>query len=407
MGQYLFRLPDIGEGVAEAEIVAWHVKVGDHIKEDQPLLDVVTDKATVDMSSPVEGTVTALHGDVGAKAPVGSVLVELDVAGQIQQSMAAAGEVRQDVAQNARAGEEMAAATAPIVAHNDNPPTASPATRRQAMEWGIKLEDVKGTGPRGRILPEDLERHRSAKAAAKPKAGSGATNRMEEIKIIGVRRQIADRMSQSKRQIPHFAYVEEVDVTELENLRADLNANRKDDQPKLTLLPFLMRAVVKLVAGFPNINAHYNDTDGVLKRYTSVHIGIATQTPNGLMVPVVRHAEERDLWDCARELSRVSQAAREGSARREELVGSTITLTSLGPLGGIAATPIINYPEVAIIGPNKIVERPVVDGAFLARRKIMNVSSSFDHRIVDGHDAARFVQQLKRLIEHPALIFLD
>ena len=402
MGQYLFRLPDIGEGVAEAEIVAWHVKVGDHIKEDQPLLDVVTDKATVDMSSPVEGTVTALHGEVGAKAPVGSVLVELDVAGQTQQPVAAS-RAKQDVAQNARAGEEKPAAK-PIVAHNDNPPTASPATRRQAMEMGIPLEDVKGTGPRGRILPEDLERHRSGKTGAKPKA---AIRGVEEIKVIGVRRQIADRMSQSKRQIPHFSYVEEVDVTELESLRADLNANRSDDQPKLTLLAFMMRAVVKLIPDFPNINAHYNDTDGVLKRYGAVHIGIAAQTPNGLMVPVVRDAQDRDLWDSARELSRVSQAARDGSARRDELIGSTITLTSLGTLGGIAATPIINYPEVAIIGPNKIVERPVVEGAFLTRRKIMNVSSSFDHRIVDGHDAARFIQQLKRLLEHPALIFLD
>jgi 2-oxoisovalerate dehydrogenase E2 component (dihydrolipoyl transacylase) len=396
MGQYLFRLPDIGEGVAEAEIVAWHVKVGDHIKEDQPLLDVVTDKATVDMSSPVEGTVTALHGDVGAKAPVGSVLVEFDVAGQGQP--AAASEAKQDVAQNARAGEPV---PKPIVARNDNPPTASPATRRQATEWGIKLEEVKGSGPRGRILTEDLERHRGAKTGAKTR------DDIEEIKVIGVRRQIADRMSQAKRQIPHFSYVEEVDVTELENLRADLNAHRSEDQPKLTILAFLMRAMVKLIPDFPNINAHYNDTDGVLKRYAAVHVGIATQTPNGLMVPVVRHAENRDLWDCARELLRVSQAARDGSIRRDELLGSTITLTSLGPLGGIAATPIINCPEVAIIGPNKIVERPVVEGAFLARRKIMNVSSSFDHRIVDGHDAARFIQQLKRLLEHPALIFLD
>ena len=403
MGQYLFRLPDIGEGVAEAEIAAWHVKVGDHIKEDQPLLDVVTDKATVDMSSPVEGTVTALHGEVGAKAPVGSVLVELDVAGQTQQPMAAA-KTQQDVAQNARAGEEKPTAK-PVVAHNDNPPAASPATRRQAIEMGIPLEDVKGTGPRGRILPEDLERYRGAKAGAKAKAP--APNGVEEIKIIGVRRQIADRMSQSKRQIPHFSYVEEVDVTELESLRADLNAHRREDEPKLTLLAFMMRAVVKLIPDFPNINAHYNDADGVLKRYGAVHIGVAAQTPNGLMVPVVRDAQDRDLWGCARELSRLSQAARDGSARRDELVGSTITLTSLGTLGGIAATPIINYPEVAIIGPNKIVERPVVEGAFLTRRKIMNVSSSFDHRIVDGHDAARFIQQLKRLLEHPALIFLD
>jgi len=398
MGQYLFRLPDIGEGVAEAEIVAWHVKVGDHIKEDQPLLDVVTDKATVDMSSPVEGTITALHGDVGAKAPVGSVLVELDVSGQVRPPVTAS-EAKQRVAQNARSGEEKPVAK-PVVAQNDNPPTASPATRRQAMEWGIKLEDVKGSGPRGRILPEDLERHRSG-------GKTGGRESVEEIRVIGVRRQIADRMIQAKRQIPHFSYVEEVDVTELESLRAELNSQRADDQPKLTLLAFLMRALVKLIPDFPNINAHYNDLDGVLKRFSAVHIGIAAQTPNGLMVPVVRHAEKRDLWDCARELQRVSQVARDGSARREELLGSTITLTSLGPLGGIAATPIINYPEVAIIGPNKIIERPVIEGAFLVRRKIMNVSSSFDHRIVDGHDAARFIQKLKRVLEHPALIFID
>jgi len=255
-------------------------------------------------------------------------------------------------------------------------------------------------------LPEDLERLRTG-AKTGSRTGNKIRDDIEEIKVIGVRRQIADRMSQSKRQIPHFSYVEEVDVTELENLRADLNANRSDDQPKLTILAFLMRTMVKLIPDFPNINSHYNDTDGVLKRYAAIHIGIATQTPNGLMVPVVHHAENRDLWDCARAMQRVSQAARDGSARRDELVGSTITLTSLGPLGGIATTPIINYPEVAIIGPNKIVERPVVEGAFLTRRKIMNVSSSFDHRIVDGYDAARFIQQLKRLLEHPALIFLD
>lgn len=393
MGQYLFRLPDIGEGVTEAEIAAWHVKVGDHIQEDQPLLDVVTDKATVDMSSPVEGTVTALHGEVGAKAPVGSVLVELEVA----QAQGAAAPSRPDVPGNAHAGEKQ---SAPTATPQRDAATASPATRRQAMEWGIRLEDVKGSGPRGRILTEDLERHRAV--AKSPQIAPA-----EEIKIIGIRRQIADRMSLAARQIPHFSYVEEADVTELEGLRAELNAHRREDRPKLTLLAFLMRALVKLVPDFPNINAHYDDTNGVLKRHAAVHVGIATQTSSGLMVPVVRHAESRDLWDCARELGRISQAARDGSARRDELSGSTVTLTSLGPLGGIAATPIINYPEVAIIGPNKVVERPVVEGAYLARRKMMNISSSFDHRIIDGHDAARFIQQLKRLLEHPALIFLD
>lgn len=393
MGQYLFRLPDIGEGVAEAEITAWHVKVGAHIKEDDPLLDVMTDKATVDMTSPVEGTVTAIHGEVGSMAPVGSVLVEMEVAGD--QAAAPAAVAEREVARNTRAGE---ARPAPEAINPD--PTASPATRRRAMEWGIRLEDVRGTGPGGRILTEDLERHRGT-AHAVARAG------VEEIKLIGMRRKIADRMAQSKREIPHFTYVEEFDLTELEALRADLNANRADRQPKLTLLPFFMRAMARLLPEFPNINAHYDEAAGVLKRHAAIHIGIATQTPNGLMVPVVRHAEGRDLWDCARELARVTAAARDGGAARDDLSGSTITLTSLGPLGGIAATPIINHPEVAIIGPNKLVERPVVEGSFIARRKVMNLSSSFDHRIVDGYDAASFIQRLKRLMEHPALIFID
>jgi 2-oxoisovalerate dehydrogenase E2 component (dihydrolipoyl transacylase) len=393
MGQYLFRLPDIGEGVAEAEIVAWHIKLGDHVREDQPLLDVMTDKATVDMTSPVDGTVVALHGDVGGMAPVGSVLVEMDVAGE---APVAAKPVETDVMENARAGEVKPAA--PINAD----PTASPATRRRAMEWGIRLEDVTGTGPHGRILTEDLERYRdcAARPAAAPRAGS------EKIKITGLRRRIADKMQESKRHIPHFTYIEEFDLTELESLRHNLNDSR-GEKPKLTLLPFFMRAIVKLVPDFPNINSHYHEAEGELERFAAIHVGIATQTANGLMVPVVRHAESRDLWDCARELARVTQAARDGKASREELSGSTITLTSLGPLGGIAATPIINHPEVAIIGPNKLVERPVIEGAFITRRMLMNLSASFDHRIIDGYDAARFVQQLKRLLQQPALLFLE
>ncbi|HEX4118671.1 MAG TPA: dihydrolipoamide acetyltransferase family protein [Rhizomicrobium sp.] len=397
MGQYFFRLPDIGEGVAEAEITAWHVKPGDQVREDQPLLDVMTDKATVDMTSPVDGVVIKLHGDVGAMAPVGSVLVELDVAGV---------PLAQDVAQNARAGEVKpqteAASQAAMPVNAD--PTASPATRRRAMEWGIELKDVAGTGPGGRILTEDLERYRVARD--KP-AKAAPRHRVEEVPVIGMRRRIAERMAQSKRTIPHFSYVEEFDLTELESLRAELNAARHQDQPKLTLLPFFMRGLVKLVPEFPDINAHYDQEAGVLKRFAAIHIGVATQTGNGLAVPVVRHAESRDLWDLAREMGRVTGAARDGSAARDQLSGSTITLTSLGALGGIAATPIINHPEVAIIGPNKLVERPVIEGAFIARRKLMNLSASFDHRIVDGYDAARFIHQFKRLLEHPALLFLD
>ena len=402
MGQFLFRLPDIGEGIAAAEITAWHVKPGDLVREDQPLLDVMTDKATVDMTSPVDGTVTALHGEVGAMAPVGSVLVEMEVAGETAAPAAETQKVEtpeESVAENARAGEGKPAA--PLV---NADPTASPATRRRAMEWGIKLEDVRGTGPHGRILTEDLEQHRDRKAKpAKAERRDGT----EDIRIIGLRRKIADRMAQSKRSIPHFTYVEEFDLTELEALRADLNEHRREDQPKLTLLPFFMLGIVRLVPRFPNINAHYDEAAGVLKRFNAIHIGIAAQTGQGLMVPVVRHAEARDLWDCARELARVTEAARGGNASREELSGSTITLTSLGPLGGIAATPIINHPEVTIIGPNKLTEKPVVEGAFLTRRKVLNLSSSFDHRIIDGHDAARFVQDLKRMLEHPALLFLD
>lgn len=400
MGHYQFRLPDIGEGVAEAEITAWYVKPGDRVREDQPLLDVMTDKATVDMSSPVEGTVTAIHGAVGSKAPVGSILVELDVTEEVESAPA------KPTAEPVKPAEKASAASRESEPENvRNPdPAASPATRRRAREWGIDLTDVTGTGPRGRILTEDLERYREGHDKAHRFAPQ---YRVEEIPIQGLRKRIAERMAESKRTIPHFSYVEEFDLTELESLRADLNASRDDARPKLTLLPFFMRAMVRLVPDFPNLNAHFDAEAGMLKRFSAVHIGIATQTPNGLMVPVVRHAETRDLWDLARELARVTAQARDGSASRDQLSGSTITLTSLGALGGIAATPIINPPEVAILGPNKLVERPVVDGAFLARRKLMNLSASFDHRIVDGHEAARFVQRLKRLVEHPALIFMD
>jgi 2-oxoisovalerate dehydrogenase E2 component (dihydrolipoyl transacylase) len=280
-------------------------------------------------------------------------------------------------------------------------PIASPFTRRRAQEWGIDLTEVTGTGPGGRVLPEDLERHHAALPHAR-----APQNRVEEIAVTGMRKRIAERMSESKRTIPHFSYVEEFDLTELEKLRAELNADR-GERPKLTLLPFFMLSLVKLIAEFPNLNAHFDAGTGTLKRFSAVHIGMATQTEQGLMVPVVRHAETRDLWDMARELVRVTAQARDGSAARDQLSGSTITLTSLGALGGIAATPIINPPEVAILGPNKLVERPVIDGAFLSRRKMMNLSASFDHRIVDGYEAARFIQALKRLMEHPALIFMD
>lgn len=386
MGLYLFRLPDVGEGVAEAEIGAWYVKAGDMVQEDAPLVDVLTDKASVEITSPVTGTVLAVHGETGDFAPVGSVLVELEVAGYGDAASAAKPESVKPEATTPKSIPEPA-------------PLAAPATRHRADEMGVALSSVTGTGPEGRILPDDLDAYVEPSTPIK---SDGVT----EVRIVGLRRKIAEKMQAAKRNIPHFAYVEEFDLTNLEGLRKELNDSRKADQPKLTLLPFFMLAVVKLRTDFPNVNARYDDEAGILRTYDAVHIGIATQTANGLVVPVVRHAEALDLWGCARELTRITQSARDGTASREELSGSTITLTSLGTLGGIAATPVINAPEVAILGPNKLVERPVVRDGQVVIRTVMNLSSSFDHRIIDGFDAASYVQRLKRLIEKPALLFI-
>lgn len=419
MGRYLFRLPDIGEGIAEAEIVAWHVAVGDRIVEDQSLIDVMTDKATVDMTSPVDGVVVALHGEIGATAAVGSVLAEIEVDDSAGAEAAPSPESSDsrpsadDVALPEKPGPDHSPAEQPRVRGKTvsprSPgelPLAAPATRRRARSLGIALEDVPGTGRNGRITPEDLDKF-AAGDVPSPSQDEPAREAIEEIRIVGLRRRIAEKMSEAKRRIPHFSYVEECDLTELEALRRDLNERHGGARPKLTLLPFLMRALVRVLPEFPDINARYDDEAGVLTRFAAVHIGIATQTPGGLMVPVVRDVAPRDLWDCAREVGRVSAAARDGTAKRDELTGSTITLTSLGALGGIAATPVINHPEVAIVGPNKLVERAVVRNGQVAVRTCMNLSSSFDHRIVDGYDAARFIQSLKRLLEHPALLFLE
>ncbi|WP_242153477.1 dihydrolipoamide acetyltransferase family protein [Sphingomonas sp. BAUL-RG-20F-R05-02] len=437
MGRYLFRLPDIGEGVAEAEIVGWHIVPGDVVGEDQSLVDVMTDKATVDMTSPVDGTVTAIHGEIGGMVPVGTVLIELEVEGA---GNAEAAPVRAGLAPAAplEATPEPGTLTAaPPAEPAPRPlptsppgsarppgaagktafatraagedPLAAPATRRRAHELGIPLQYVSGTGPAGRITPDDLDAYiarcsdNSAARDACYIQGEGG----EDIRIIGMRRKIAEKMQDTKRRVPHIAYVEECDLTELEALRLDLNANRRGSQPKLTLLPFFLRALVRVLPDFPQINARFDDEAGLLQTSVAVHCGIATQTLAGLMVPVIRHVESLDIWQIADEVSRVSEAARDGTATREQLSGSTITVTSLGPLGGIVTTPIINAPEVAIIGPNKLVERPVVQGSFITVRKMMNLSSSFDHRIVDGYDAALFVQQFRRMLEHPAFIFMD
>lgn len=413
MSRYLFRLPDIGEGITEAEIGGWHIAVGDQVEEDQGLVDVITDKASIELTSPVTGTVVALHGEVGQRMAVRSTLVELELkaesggVGATSGAHAIADMPVSDIpAASIPAAPSLtsAAVTPAAAATVVDKPLASPATRRRAREHNISLQQVVGSGPHGRITADDL----AAYIEHTKQNRSGFTKRTEisEIKITGVRRKIAEKMQESTRRIPHFSYVEEFDMTELETLRRELNAERKIDQPKLTLLPFFMRALVKLIAEFPLINSRYDDEAGVLRSYAALHIGIATQTDAGLMVPVVRHVEALDVWGCARELIRVTTAARAGKATRDELTGSTITLTSLGALGGIAATPIINHPEVAIIGPNKLVERPVVLHGQIAIRTLMNLSSSFDHRIIDGYDAARFVQRLKHYIECPALIFV-
>lgn len=428
MSLYVFRLPDIGEGVAEAEIVEWYVKAGDTVEEDQTLVDVMTDKATVEITSPVSGEVIMVHGAVGDQAPVGSTLVELDVEGDgnVDEPKKGAVENQRNPEASApaegRTGETLnpvppndpsSTTAGPSVYHSyplrrlGDDPLAAPATRRRAYQLGIPLQFVPGTGPGGRITPPDLDAYISHGAIAAKTSGLEKKTTVNEQKIIGLRRKIAEKMRDSKQKIPHFGFVEEFDITELESLRKALNSERNEDGIKLTLLPFFMCAVAKLQSEFPEINARYDDADGVLHKYDGVHIGIAAQTPQGLMVPVVRHVEALDVWGCARELRRVTTAAREGTAGREELSGSTITLTSLGVLGGISATPIINAPEVAIIGPNKLEERAVVRNSRVVIRTMMNVSSAFDHRIIDGHDAASFIQRLKRLIETPTMMFLE
>jgi 2-oxoisovalerate dehydrogenase E2 component (dihydrolipoyl transacylase) len=421
MGRYLFRMPDVGEGVAEAEIIAWHVKPGDSIAEDQSLVDVMTDKATVDMTSPVAGTVVALHGEIGELRAVGSTLVELEVEGEGNGADAPAVVVVEAAAPvvEAAPGPPVIAAPKAVQPPSAQPafatrtpgqePLAAPATRRRAHELGIALQYVPGTGPGGRITPEDLDRYVETGGALAAGGAGHLTPRTggSDVRIVGMRRKIAEKMQEAKRRIPHITYVEECDLTELEALRADLNAHREEGQPKLTMLPFFIRALARVLPRFPQVNARYDDDAGVLHQSDAIHLGIATQTPAGLLVPVIRHAEALDLRALAEEIARLSKAARDGSATREEMSGATITITSLGTLGGVTSTPIVNHPEVAIIGPNKLVERPTVQGSFVTVRKMMNLSSSFDHRIVDGYDAALFVQQLKRLLEHPALIFMD
>jgi 2-oxoisovalerate dehydrogenase E2 component (dihydrolipoyl transacylase) len=420
MTNFVFNLPDVGEGTTEAEIVAWHVAVGDRVEEDQPLADVMTDKATVEMTTPVSGVVVALHGELGEMAPVGSPLATIEIEGAASAPAAKApvAAPKPEPAAAARPSEAPKAKPLPpspvaaektVARAEGHRSLASPAVRHRAVELGVDLDSVPGTGPAGRVNQDDLTRFLQAgpAIAAKPASGLARRDGVEQIKVIGLRRKIAEKMQEAKRRIPHFAYVEEVDVTELEDLRIHLNATKAPDQPRLTLLPFIVRALTRTLPRYPQINARFDDDAGVVHRHAPVHLGVATQTPNGLIVPVVRHAEARDLWDCAAEIARLAEAARTGKATQDELSGSTITLTSLGPLGGVTTTPVINYPEVAIIGPNKMIERPVVRNGQIVVRRMMNISSSFDHRVVDGYDAAEFIQAIKALLEHPATLFID
>ncbi len=441
------KMPDIGEGIAEVELVAWHVQVGDSVAEDQILADVMTDKATVEIPSHVAGVVLSLDAAVGQVVAVGTEIIHIEVEGAAGNEPPRPDSLSLDSPVIANAAKQSMTAglhglprsarsdqipvqgpgeiptPAPTTAHPviqipprldataGNKPVAAPAVRSRAWELGIELSSVTGTGPAGRITQADLDAHGRQRGTSQTSAHADeryAQRTAEEvIPVIGLRRKIAQKMQEAKRRIPHFTYVEEIDVTELEDLRARLNARHGSSRGRLTLLPFLIRAIVLAVRDHPEINARYDDEAAVVTRFAAVHLGLATQTSGGLMVPVIRHAETLDLWACAAEILRLAEAARSGKATREELSGSTITVTSLGPLAGIAHTPVINHPEVAIVGPNRIVERPMIKGGLVVARKMMNLSSSFDHRVVDGMNAAEFIRQVRDYLEYPGTLLLD
>jgi 2-oxoisovalerate dehydrogenase E2 component (dihydrolipoyl transacylase) len=473
MGIHVIKMPDLGEGIAEVEVVEWHVKPGDTIKEDQVLADVMTDKATVEIPSPVHGTVISLGCSIGQSMSVGAELIRLEVEGarNVQPGKAApaaapapaaskepAPVAELDAVAEKQAGEPVALTAngdptgrvGGSAAHASNPstqtaqskpgtqtakpaparsapgsgtaaamlrpagekPLAAPAVRQRAWDLGLELQYVMGSGAAGRITHADLDAYIENRQRGGAGMGGSDTRYAElhgeqAVPVIGLRRKIAEKMQEAKRRIPHFTYVEEVDVTELEALRAQLNSRYGEERGKLTLLPLLMRAVVLAIRKFPDVNARYDDDAGIVTRYNPVHLGIATQTDTGLMVPVVRNAEARDPWTSASEVARLADAARHGKALREELSGSTITITSLGPLGGIVTTPVINWPEVAIVGVNRIVERPVIRNGGMVARKMMNLSSSFDHRVIDGMVAAEFVQTIRGYLESPATLFVE
>lgn len=431
MGVFAIHLPDVGEGIAEAELIEWNVKPGDLVREDDVLASVMTDKATVEVPSSAEGKVLELGGQVGDLVPVGAVLVRIEVDGEgnetaAQESAAPSSSPEETPGSETPAmsapveeipgsspAETAAKPADPVVSRPAIPrasgtkPLASPSVRARAREEGVDLRQVPGSGPAGRISHDDLNAWIATGGIRQGTVTRAQNTGIEEIRVIGMRRKIAEKMALSKRQIPHITIVEEVEMSALEDLRAALNTKHAGDRPKLTILPFLMRAIVEAVREQPDLNARYDDDAGVIYRHGGVHIGVATQTPAGLNVPVVHHAEAGNLWDNAGEVARLADAARDGSIKRDELNGGTITITSLGALGAIATTPIINYPEVAIVGINKMQIRPVWDGQQFQPKKMMNISCSFDHRVIDGWDAAVFVQKLKTLLETPAMLFVE
>ncbi|TGQ85070.1 2-oxo acid dehydrogenase subunit E2 [Mesorhizobium sp. M8A.F.Ca.ET.208.01.1.1] len=442
MGEHIIKLPDVGEGVAEAELVEWHVKIGDIVREDTVLAAVMTDKATVEIPSPVDGEILWLGAEIGDTVAIGSPIVRLKVAGEgnvkgagkeaeptaeaeapaklpspkpetaPSPKVAKPAEAPVKPAPPQAAAKTTARASAGAPRPEGEKPLASPAVRLRAKEAGIDLRRIAGSGPAGRIGHEDIEAFLARGPQLAKTSGLARNDAIEDIKLVGLRRKIAEKMTLSKSRIPHITYVEEIDVTPLEELRAALNKEKRPakggaERPKLTLLPFLMRAMVKAIADQPQLNSLFDDEAGIIHQHGGIHIGIAAQTPSGLVVPVVKHAEARDIWDCGAEVARLAEAAKSGTATRDDLSGSTITITSLGAMGGVATTPVINHPEVAIIGVNKMMVRPVWDGTQFIPRKMMNLSSSFDHRVIDGWDAAVFVQRIKALLETPALIFVD
>lgn len=436
MSIYTFNLPDIGEGIAEAEIVAWHVKVGDRVEEDDQIADMMTDKATVEMEAPVTGTVIAVAGEEGDIIAIGSMLVQIE--SEVGEDAVEAEEAKgqsgsdsgnrdavasvQSIENKEKIEAQPVVPAAPpktpepapkppetdVMAADSKPSAkvlATPAVRKRAADLGVDLSLVKAQGEH--IRHSDLDAYLSYGSGQGYRPSGASQKRNDEtIKVIGMRRKIAQNMAESKRHIPHFSYVDEIDMTAVEDMRADLNANR-GDRPKITMLPLMIVAICKSLPQFPMLNAIYDDEAGLVTRHGAVHLGMATQTDQGLMVPVIRDAQDKNIWQLAADIGRLSAAARDGSAKPEELSGSTLTLTSLGPLGGIATTPVIQRPQVAIIGPNKIVERPMIIDGEIQARKLMNLSISCDHRVVDGYDAASYVQALKHLLETPVLLFAD